>query len=383
MSADHMVIVETLTKVYPGGTQALSGIDFTVEAGEVFGFLGPNGAGKSTTLKILSTLIRKTSGRVVVAGHDVDRDPRAIRRSIGFAMQEVGLDDISTGADFLTLQGLLYGLSRRDARRRADDLLDLLGLRPVARRKVGTYSGGMRRRVDLAAALVHEPPVLFLDEPTTGLDPQSRLAVWDHLAQLQESGVTIFLTTQMMDEADRLCHRLAIIGNGQIVTEGTPEALKDGLGGDLIHLTVDPEAEDGSAPDRAKKLLMGRGLVPSTNEVRHELTVSVKGAGSAVPEILALLHTNKPVFPILGVFRLNGQPKRDGSTIVRFCKASQSPVYPIRDTILAANHGSCPSLSSSGPRQWGESALKTSRLPGALSLLARSWLYPPSAWRRR
>ena len=184
MSADHMVIVETLTKVYPGGTQALSGIDFTVEAGEVFGFLGPNGAGKSTTLKILSTLIRKTSGRVVVAGHDVDRDPRAIRRSIGFAMQEVGLDDISTGADFLTLQGLLYGLSRRDARRRADDLLDLLGLRPVARRKVGTYSGGMRRRVDLAAALVHEPPVLFLDEPTTGLDPQSRLAVWDHLAQL-------------------------------------------------------------------------------------------------------------------------------------------------------------------------------------------------------
>ena len=150
----------------------------------------------------------------------------------------------------------------------------------------------MRRRVDLAAALVHEPPVLFLDEPTTGLDPQSRLAVWDHLAQLQESGVTIFLTTQMMDEADRLCHRLAIIDNGQIVTEGTPEALKDGLGGDLIHLTVDPEAEDGSAPDRAKKLLMGRGLVPSTNEVRHELTVSVKGAGSAVPEILALLHTN-------------------------------------------------------------------------------------------
>ena len=214
---EMMVEVEDLVKVYPGGTRAVSGIDFIVGRGQFFGFLGPNGAGKTTTMKILSTLLRKTSGRITGAGYDVDKDPKAVRRSIGFAMQEVGLDDLAAGKDFLVLQGVLYGLSRRESRRRADEMLELVGLTSVAKRKVGTYSGGMRRRIDLVAALMHAPPLLFLDEPTVGLDPQSRLAMWEHLVQLNKQGVAILLTTQMMEEADRLCQSIAIIDHGQIV----------------------------------------------------------------------------------------------------------------------------------------------------------------------
>ena len=235
MSQQNMIEVKDLVKVYPGGTRAVDGIDFTVAQGEFFGFLGPNGAGKTTTMKVLSTLTKRTSGLTRVAGHDVDRDPRAVRRSIGFAMQEVGLDDLATGEDFLVLQGVLYGMSRRDSHRRAEELLELVGLTSVARRRVGTYSGGMRRRIDLAAALMHEPPLLFLDEPTTGLDPQSRIAIWEYLEQLNGQGVTIFLTTQMMEEADRLCQRIATIERGRIAAEGTPSSLKAGVGGDVGH----------------------------------------------------------------------------------------------------------------------------------------------------
>ena len=169
--ADDTVLVENLVKVYSGDIRAVDGIDFSVAAGEFFGFLGPNGAGKTTTMKVLSTLLKKTSGRVVVAGHDIDRDAKAVRRSIGFAMQEVGLDDLATGRDFLRLQGVLYGLSNGEAHERAGELLDLVGLASVAKRRVGTYSGGMRRRIDLIAAMMHRPKLLFLDEPTTGLDP--------------------------------------------------------------------------------------------------------------------------------------------------------------------------------------------------------------------
>ena len=215
-----MVEVRDLVKVYPNGTRAVAGIDFDVPREEFFGFLGPNGAGKTTTMKILATLLRKTSGVVTVAGYDVDADSKAVRRSIGFAMQEVGLDDLATGRDFLQLQGVLYGLSRREARRRADELLELVGLAHVAGQRVGTYSGGMRRRIDLVGALMHDPDILFLDEPTVGLDPQSRLAMWEHLDDLNAKGVTILLTTQVMEEADRLCRNIAIIDQGQIVAEG-------------------------------------------------------------------------------------------------------------------------------------------------------------------
>ena len=234
---NYVIQVEDLVKLYPG-VRAVDGISFAIQPGEFFGFLGPNGAGKSTTIKILATLTRKTSGEVTVAGFDPDENPHAVRRAIGFAMQEVGLDDLATGRENLVLQGLLYGLSRDQSRQRSDDLLDLLGLSgPPARRKVGTYSGGMRRRLDLAMALVHRPKLLFLDEPTTGLDPQSRLAIWEHLEHLnRDEGVTNFLTTQYMEEADRLCQRIAIIDLGRLVAEGTPTSLKADIGADVVNL---------------------------------------------------------------------------------------------------------------------------------------------------
>jgi daunorubicin resistance ABC transporter ATP-binding subunit len=281
-------------KVYPGGTRAVAGIDFAVAPGEFFGFLGPNGAGKSTTLKILSTLLKKTSGRVVVAGHDLDHDPMAVRRSIGFAMQEVGLDDLATAQDFLVLQGRLYRLSTAQAKRRARDLLELVGLSAVAQRKVGTYSGGMRRRLDLVAALMHSPPLLFLDEPTTGLDPQSRLAIWDYLAQLNRQGTTIVLTTQIMEEADRLCQRLAIIDQGKIVADGTPRALKDEIGGDVVTINIDAGSPDAHKAQiaRASAALGGREYVAGVTAIPEGVTASVRDSGAAVPDLLRLLHEN-------------------------------------------------------------------------------------------
>ena len=295
MSSNGMVLVEELVKVYPGGTRAVAGIDFSVAQGEFMGFLGPNGAGKTTTMKILSTLLKKSSGHVVVAGYDVDRDPQGVRRSVGFAMQEVGLDDLATGWDFLVLQGVLYGLSRQESRRRAQESLELVGLLPVANKKVGTYSGGMRRRIDLVAALIHSPSVLVLDEPTTGLDPQSRLAIWEHLVELNGQGVTIFLTTQMMEEADRLCHRVAIIDHGQIVAEGSPRALKAEIGGDVIHATIEPggDGQGQSRTEKAEALVSGRNYVAMVNREGDSLVITVKDGSTAVPDLLRLLHENQ------------------------------------------------------------------------------------------
>ena len=289
----EMVLVEQLVKVYPGGTRAVSGIDFTVSQGEFFGFLGPNGAGKTTTMKILSTLLKKTSGRVIVDGYDIDHDRRGVRRTIGFAMQEVGLDDLATGWDFLVLQGLLYGLPRREARRRAGELLDLVGLVPVAKRKVGTYSGGMRRHIDLVAALMHSPPLLFLDEPTSGLDPQSRLAIWDHLVHLNQQGVTIFLTTQMMEEADRLCQRIAIIDQGQIVAEGSPQVLKTEVGGDVVHITIDSTEQERAQTEKARALAEERSYISTVNTIGNTLAMTVSDGSAAVPDLLRLLHENQ------------------------------------------------------------------------------------------
>src|SRR5918993_936563 len=225
------IVVERLEKRYASGTQAVRGISFRVRAGEVFGLLGPNGAGKSTTMGMLGTLVRPTSGRAIVAGHDVVAAPRRVRRSIGFAMQEVGVDDLATGGELLVLHGRLHGLSRREAARRTALLLELVGIGDAARRRMGEYSGGMKRRVDLASALIHLPPVLFLDEPTEGLDPHGRAAIWDALERLKDAlGMTVLMTTHYMEEADRLCDRVAIVDRGRIVVEGTPEDLKGELG---------------------------------------------------------------------------------------------------------------------------------------------------------
>jgi ABC-2 type transport system ATP-binding protein len=226
-----------------GGVEAVRGVNLTVEAGEVFGFLGPNGAGKSTTVKMLTTLLSITSGSAQVAGVDVAGDPDEVRRRIGVALQEAGLDPRQTGRELLVLQARLFGLSQEEAAERTDGLLALVELEDAADRSIKGYSGGMKRRLDLATALVHEPEVLFLDEPTTGLDPASRLTVWDEVRRINERGTTVFLTTQYLEEADQLCDRLAIIDDGCIVREGTPAQLKANLR-ERRGLASDPTLDD-------------------------------------------------------------------------------------------------------------------------------------------
>jgi ABC-2 type transport system ATP-binding protein len=225
------VEAQQLKKTFPGKTpvEAVRGVDLEVKQGEIFGFLGPNGAGKSTTVRMLTTLTSITSGTARVAGVDVAADPNGARHKMGVALQEAGLDPRQTGREILVLQARLFGDSRKRAADRAVQLLELVELTDAADRMTKTYSGGMKRRLDLASALVHEPDVLFLDEPTTGLDPASRLVVWDEVKRINALGTTVFLTTQYLEEADQLCDRLAIIDGGLIVREGTPQSLKDDL----------------------------------------------------------------------------------------------------------------------------------------------------------
>jgi ABC-2 type transport system ATP-binding protein len=223
------VKAEGLVKTYrsrAGTVEAVRGVDLRVDTGEIFGFLGPNGAGKSTTVKMLTTLLTITTGTARVAGVDVAREPDAVRQRIGVALQEAGLDPRQTGRELLMLQGRLFDLSAVESKERAEELLALVELTDAADRRVKSYSGGMKRRLDLASALVHEPEVLFLDEPTTGLDPASRVTVWDEVRRINDRGTTVFLTTQYLEEADQLCDRLAIIDDGRIVREGTPSQLK-------------------------------------------------------------------------------------------------------------------------------------------------------------
>ena len=231
-----------LVKHY-GDIEAVRGVDLTVMAGEVFGFLGPNGAGKSTTVRMLTTLLSITAGSALVAGIDVASEPDAVRHRIGVALQEAGLDPRQTGRELLVLQARLFSLSPADAARRAKELLELVELEDAADRRIKGYSGGMKRRLDLASALVHRPEVLFLDEPTTGLDPASRLTVWDEVRRINERGTTVFLTTQYLEEADQLCDRLAIIDEGRIVREGTPAQLKADLR-ERQGLDSDPTLDD-------------------------------------------------------------------------------------------------------------------------------------------
>ena len=229
--SNSAIETQGLVREFKKGPRAVDGIDLRVEPGEVYGFLGPNGAGKSTTVHMLTTLLPPTSGSARVAGHDVVKEGAQVRAAIGAALQEAALDPFLTGREHMKLQTALHGMRGDEARERSETLLDRVGLTQAADRRVGGYSGGMKRRLDLALALVHRPRILFLDEPTTGLDPQSRSALWDEVGRLAaDRGVTVFLTTQYLEEADVLADRVGIIHNGRLVAEGTPEALKAEIG---------------------------------------------------------------------------------------------------------------------------------------------------------
>jgi ABC-2 type transport system ATP-binding protein len=253
--ADAAIAARSLRRTFKDGIEAVRDIDLTVSAGEVFGFLGPNGAGKTTTVRMLCTLLPPTSGTAIVAGLDVVKHGAEVRRRIGVALQEIGLDPVQTGRELLELQCGLYGITGQRARDRAKALLELVGLTDAAERRTKTYSGGMKRRLDLASALVHSPDVLFLDEPTTGLDPASRLTVWEEVRRINNGGATVFLTTQYLEEADKLCDRLAIIDNGRIVAEGTPEQLKAEMGHDVVSVSV--EGADRAGTEAALSGLSG------------------------------------------------------------------------------------------------------------------------------
>jgi ABC-2 type transport system ATP-binding protein len=278
-----------LIKTYPGEVTALGGMDLTVAPGTVFGLLGPNGAGKSTTVKILTTLARPDSGTATVAGHDVLRHPDRVRRAIGVVAQHSGADPVATGRENLQLQGRLYGLRGSALERRVDELLARFALADAARRPVKGYSGGMRRRLDVALGLVHRPTVLFLDEPTTGLDPEARAAMWEEIGRLAgEEGLTILLTTHYLEEADRLAERIAIVDRGRIVVEGTPDSLKGELRGDAVHVELrEPVGEAGRT-----LLTAALTAVPGVHEVLCEgrrISVRADDGAASVPALLATL----------------------------------------------------------------------------------------------
>jgi ABC-2 type transport system ATP-binding protein len=277
-----------LVKTYPGDVRALDGLDLEVRAGTVFGLLGPNGAGKSTTVRILTTLTRPDTGSARVAGHDVLADAVRVRHAIGVVGQKHGADREATGRENLVLQGEFYGITGAELRRRVTESLERFGLADAAARQVKTYSGGMQRRLDVAMGLIHSPQVLFLDEPTTGLDPEARAQMWAEIERLaREEGMTILLTTHYLEEADRLASQLAIVDRGRIVARGTPDALKSELRGDTIHV----ELADGDGPAAAAAL----ERVPEAREVALDgrvLRARADDGGAAVPAVLAALQAN-------------------------------------------------------------------------------------------
>ena len=268
-----------------GETVAVDGIDLEVGTGEIYGFLGPNGAGKSTTVRMLTTLLLPSSGTAIVAGFDVRDKADMVRLRIGVALQEAALDPKQTGREFLDLQGRLYGLSAAERRQRVTDLVDLIDIGEAFDRRIGTYSGGMKRRLDVAAALVHEPEVLFLDEPTTGLDPASRAAVWDEVRRLNDQrGMTIFLTTQYLEEADALADRVGIIAGGKIVADGTPSDLKRSVGSDVIIAKGQP----GDTQRITQALASVAGL-ESVESAGDEVVISVTNGAKAISPVAVAL----------------------------------------------------------------------------------------------
>ncbi len=283
--SNREIEIDNLVKVYPGDVRAVDGISLHVAAGQIYGFLGPNGAGKSTAVKILTTLGLPTSGTARVGGYDVVTQSADVRRIAGVALQDVGIDPLMKSGELLALQARLFGANRHDANARADELLQLVQLTDAANRRVGTYSGGMKRRLDLVMALVHKPEILFLDEPTTGLDPASRRDIWQEVRRLnQEMGMTIFLTTQYLEEADELADMIGIIDRGQIVKTGSPAALKASLGKESLNLAF---AEKGLA-EKAKDLLSPG--VDRAQVDRDTVRLYLDQVALAIPGIMDRLH---------------------------------------------------------------------------------------------
>jgi ABC-2 type transport system ATP-binding protein len=281
----NAIVVDGLKKRY-GEVQALDGVSFAVREGEVFGLLGPNGAGKSTTVRVLVTLTHPDAGSASVAGRDVRTERNAVRHAIGYVPQDSGVDQYGTGRENLLLQGRVQGMSGRALRSRADELLELVGIADAADRIVKNYSGGMRRRLDIALGLVHRPRVLFLDEPTTGLDPEARVAMWSEVSRLAEAeSLTILLTTHYLEEADQLADRLAIVSQGKIVVEGTPAELKAGLQGDAVHVEL-----GNGAVDAARSVLSGVGARPEQVLDGRTIVSRVENGGRALPGIISALE---------------------------------------------------------------------------------------------
>jgi ABC-2 type transport system ATP-binding protein len=299
---DRSIHVENLTRDY-GELRAVDCVDIDVESGQIYGFLGPNGAGKSTVIQVMATILAPTKGRVTLAGYDVCTQGQQVRRSIGVALQDVGIDPLMTGPELLEVQAQLFGASGRDAQRIATELLATVGLDDVdSKKRTGQYSGGMKRRLDLALALVHEPRILFLDEPTTGLDPASRVAIWDEVRRLnEERGITIFLTTQYLEEADKLADRVGIINKGRIVVEGSPDELKRKIGATAITLSFHSPDDAG----RAEAALAT--IAPNRRLAGCELVTYFSDGGNVVPEIVRTLDASDVRLNGLGI----SQPSLD------------------------------------------------------------------------
>jgi ABC-2 type transport system ATP-binding protein len=274
------------------------GVDLKVGDAEIFGFLGPNGAGKTTTLRMLTTLLEPDGGDAVIAGADLRRDPARVRQLSGYVAQGGGTVDDATAREELVLQARMYGIGKDEAERRATRALDAFQLTDFADRRCRTYSGGQRRRVDIALGVIHEPKVLFLDEPTVGLDPQSRARMWDEVRRLRSEGMTVFITTHYLDEADALCDRLAIIDNGEIVAEGTPDDLKREIAGDVVTVDV-----NGSTP-QAAELLTGRAFIRKLEvETDKGLRLYVDDGALAIPQIMRALDGSDIEFGGIGLNR--------------------------------------------------------------------------------
>ena len=291
---ENAVEMQGITRRF-GDVLAVDKIDLAIPRGEIYGFLGPNGAGKTTVVRMLITLLMPTEGRASVAGFDLVSQPNDIRLRIGAALQDAALDPKQTGRELLRLQGWLYGISRKDVDTRLEELSSLVDIGDAIDRFIGTYSGGMKRRLDLAAALIHNPEVLFLDEPTTGLDPISRNRVWDEVNRInRELGVTIFLTTQYLEEADALAHRVGIINRGKLVVEGTPTALKRSMGSDIIIAKV------GGQGELARQALAGLDSVSDTEVTGNEVVIQVANGAASISDVaLALARQEVKVDEII------------------------------------------------------------------------------------